>query len=276
MKTSSFILMCLLIVFTYNNISAQDSYVDLVPSLDNQRSIIFEGGSLLTQVRTMQQPFNTSPSSVTREERPTRFSSESLGWTKAQGFTAGIKFATTINPQLFDSDISLDFISGLVYKETNITQQSYSPHQNGSMGFFIECFAFYWLREVNIKSIEIPLELRSNIQLGNFTFSPILGLAVDVPVSRTHHLFYQEFNDAGITKGEFNETEKFESPTKFNYSTISKLEVAYQLANQHKIKIAAFYNMFIIHALDYQLSDRDAVSTKGFQIAYEIPLTNIK
>lgn len=263
MKTTTFlsILSCIVLI-PFISWSQSEA---LPTSSNSEFSIIIEAGSLNSNV--------TSSLDMSRPEfsfrENLRIASQNPLWISKGGFVAGIKVAKRINNHLMDSKVSLDFISGVEYKETNITQSSYSPHYDN---FLLGCFAYYFVGDIKVKSISIPLEVRTNFTFRNFSFSPTLGIGINVPTSKTLELFIPEYIDGNINHGELYSSENLESIHRFTYNTISKMEISYLLPNKHKIKCAAFYNLHMTSELSDQLADKESLATKGLQVAYEIPI----
>lgn len=246
-----------MVAFISINLSAQ------APS-KNKFSLIFEVGSLETNIFQTNNFFDPE---ITLRER--RFMTSTSEWKSSKGYTAAIKMASTIDENIFDSKVSLDFISGLAYKESNTHQEHYYEH--GNNGFF-ECFIIGFYRDLSIKSIEIPLELRSNIQFKNFIISPTFGFGVELPFAKTESLFYQKYLDGDVYKGDLVSTENLREDFSFNINAISKLEISYLLKNNQRFKLTAFYSTYLLNEEVYYLNPDYGTSAKGVQMAYEIPL----
>jgi len=189
-------------------LTAQSSNKNLFQSLHkNEFSLIVELGTLNTNVFTSADLFE--PEVKLRDKK--QFVNDEENWSNENGFTASIKMAKTVNNNLFDSNVSLDFISGFSYVEYKLTQNNYTPHSSDFFG----CFEIYYLRELKVKSIAIPLEIRSNIEIGKFNFSPTVGFGINIPVNKSHDLFHYNYIDNQLIKGESFMSEKLQVNEKF-------------------------------------------------------------
>ena len=283
MKYLSSLATTILITLSFSSVLlAQSGLKNMRSSLEaNEFFLIIEAGTLGSHVYDSNGMNNMSIFSkdeaflipAPKDERA-GFISTNDGWENMGGFSASIKMGKSINTD-FDSKVSFDFISGLGYKETNIFQKNYTAdsHWPGGFGFF-GCFYYMYVRDLNIKSIEIPLELRSNIHLNKFTISPILGFGIDIPFSKKETVYHPNYVEQDITRGEIISSEKLELNQNFSFNTISKIEISYQLANNHKLKFAGFYNLNITNEISNQLFLQQGLSTKGLQVGYEIPFAS--
>lgn len=285
MKNITFITIVLLSTSLYSGILAQSVEQIKTPNSKagsswlqlhkSDMSIIVEAGTLNSQVFQKNSMFNSNEdgTSILARIRNNEMMTNSDQWQSMGGFSAGIKIAKTINHQVFDSKVSLDFISGLVYKEANIFQNSYNEYGSSNL-IFIECFTIYYARDVKMRSIEIPLELRTNIQLKQWNFSPTLGLGIDLPLNIQEKLYNPLYNDGQVDRGNLISEGKIDMTQHYFFNAISKLEISYALSNNHKIKVSGFYNINITNHLQDQFWATENLSNKGLQIGYEVPLAS--
>ena len=244
-------------------------------------SFIFEAGNINTNVFETDNFINRRATGLTLRESLTdrensSFMNSSLDWQSMTGFLASIKVAKTINNSVYGSQVSLDFIAGIEYKEINIWQNFYDPWAN-QIGFgWLNCYGPTYNRDVNIKSISIPLDIRTNIQLKNWTLSPIFGVGVDLPVSKSETLYQFDYQSDEIKRGELVAENKLKIDQKLNYHTTSKFEIAYALPNDHNIKLTGFYLINITNQLADQLWDNQGLSSKGFYLGYEVPFSSFR
>lgn len=265
--------------------SAQTGLKNTLKSLDKSEfSIIIESGIINSQVYYSGNRFafgnnqsSANPritTAVIEERENERFINKAYNWTANLGFSAGIKASKRISDNFMDSKLSLDFISGLEYQEINITQNNYNGDHGFGGGGILGCYEYYYVRDLKLKTLSIPLELRANYSIKNFNISPTLGLSANIPVAKSHDLYHPDYsNNSELIYGNFHTSESLESVHNFTYNTISKIEISYSLSNQHKLKCSAFYNLNLTNEISQQLNDNQGLSTKGFQVAYEIPLS---
>jgi len=227
-------------------------------------SIIIETGTINSFVT---EP-NTNPTS---ESNPMNFLAKSDSYTNLGGVSAGIKVAKNILPPNSNRNVSIDLISGLVYKYTR-------THQNGMPNYMANGLQWCgngeihrYVRDIKTKSIEIPLELRVSYQVNRFMLSPTIGVGFDIP----HHIHYTNYNYE-VKDNEYIKTDiinyRESKGGQTNINLMSKLELAYQLHNDHKLKLACFYNANLSSKLVTAFYYGESISSQGLQLSYELPI----
>jgi len=276
--TSNFSLIVLSLFLFSVSLSAQKDSYKLLSTKDNKdHSVSLVLSSVNTDIFTSSTLFEPE-NLFQRESRLSnrnRIDHIADLWSNGGGYAIGIKFGKRINNNLLDSNISLDVISGIEYQEANLNQETYNPHGN-SFGAIESCFAINYTRKIKMKSILIPLELRSNINLKRFTISPTLGLGINVPISINHKLYYPDYgnHNGQLTTLEFYKDEKLEANQAFTINSISKIECSYRLPNEHKIKCAGYYNLNITNEFSNELREGLSFTSSGIQLGYEVPLSH--
>jgi len=266
----NFSLTIFVLLLCTSNSFAQSGIKNLIKSIEkNEYAVIVELGAHNSNVYQSSDLFQ--PEIKLRDKK--QFKRDDNNWDTGHGFTAGIKLAKQLSSNLLDSKISLDVITGLIYQETNMIQKNYNPHSFNTMPGIIDCFGILYYRELQVKSISMPLEFRSNFKIYNFTISPTIGLGVNIPTNKSYNLYYPSYESNTNTKGEFIESDKLSLEEKFMINSISKIELSYSFHYNHKLKLAGFYNLNIKNELSSQLRSGQGFSASGIQLGYEIPLS---
>ena len=185
-------------------------------------------------------------------------------WNQRESYSVELKFGKILRDNIF-------VISGLRFKEHFISQNN---------GYQFE----YWIpgnipisdniqlgRNMTIKSIEIPLEVRKDFQYGRLTISPSFGLNLGVNLSRVQESFYS-IQDSN----QFIQETVFDSKIKpnqlYNFSTTSRLEIAYGVFRGNKIKLGVYHNLHLRDEIKMPDEFKSNMQSYGAQLGIEIPL----
>jgi len=234
-------------------------------------SIIIESGNINSFVRNNT---NTSDSKL-------NFLTKSDAYIDLGGFSTGMKVAKNLSTNSFDLKLDIDIISGLVYKYTMTHQKglrdytNFNTFNNFAQSGTIICGNFGphpQVRDIKTSSIEIPIEIRTSYQINKFLIAPTFGFGLDFPISSNQTHYFYDVVDGEYLKENISHQSK-EKGGSVNLNLISKLELAYILNNNHKLKIGGFYSANVSERLPFGFNDDNRISSSGFQIAYEFPLS---
>ena len=265
--------------FTFNDKETREqNKVEMKMALQSAFSFP-KGFSLVVEVSDLHSYIYLSPAIALNLGIPTtNFGIEYKDIHDLGGYSVGLKVAKTIKTGLLDTKSTIDVISGLIYKNQNLHQFSDNqmPFINPAIFEapridFIDIIphqAPTQIRDAHIQSIAIPLDFRTNVFWGNFIFSPTFGLTFDLPIVSEELYYEQIFTDEGLRKGAPLTQAPITTNKSYSLLINSKMELAYQLPSAHRIKLAAFYNVYV-GPFSYLLSNE--ISNKGIQVGYEIP-----
>jgi len=234
-------------------------------------SVIIETGTVNSFVRSSERVSNS-------EGNYFNFLKKSDSYTNLGGYSLGIKAAKNISSTLFDGKLTIDILSGLVFKQTNIYQHGLENMDalNSSGRPIMVCGMGAHqpsVRDIKTNSIEIPIEIRSNYQINRFFISPTIGIGLDVPLSTEFINYSSSYDNDTLVKNEVTDIRVYKYEQK-NINLISKLELSYLFHNNQRLKLSCFYSANITNNIFTADGYNEVISSKGISLGYEIPLSS--